>query len=133
MPKVIIKRIKRTWREFWADPVFARCWWVTNNAGERTFTRAESYLYPGWPEAFLVPAEIHEGGHLKGLEGQSWPIDVMWEAPGKLADTIWEKVGLIFVGPVILGRRIFTGDWFSAENRAKLDEYDKNKGGNNAG
>ncbi|MFW5497753.1 MULTISPECIES: hypothetical protein [unclassified Maridesulfovibrio] len=126
MPEVEVKRVKRTWKEFFRDPVFARCWWDTDNEGNRHYTRAEAYEYPYWPECLIVPAEIHEDGHLKGLKGQSWPLDIMWEAPGRFADTGWEKAAMIVVGPIVLGRRIFTGDWFSKANRKLLDEYDQN-------
>ncbi|HAS89139.1 MAG TPA: hypothetical protein DCS48_07515 [Desulfovibrio sp.] len=122
MQGVEVKRVKRTWKQFRDDPVFAKCWWDNIN-GERHYTRAEAYEYPYWPEIFVVLAEEHEGGHLKGLPGQSWPLDIMWEAPGRFADTGWEKAAMIVVGPAVLLRRVFTGSWFSKANRELLDEY----------
>ena len=121
MSDVKVERIKKNWREFFREPVFGKAVWETDADGKRHYTRAEAYELPLWPEPFVQLVEIHEQGHLDGLPGQSWPVDVMWEGPGRLADTIWEKFLLIFVGPAVVLRRIFTGSWFCSDNCEKLN------------
>ena len=121
MTKLKVERVKRSWKQFFKEPIFGKTVWTTDNEGTRHFTSAEAYEFPRCPEWICKLVEIHEQGHLDGLHGQSWPFDIMWEAPGKLADTIWEKFAMIFVGPVVLIRRVLTGSWFSKENQAKLE------------
>lgn len=124
MKKNEIKLIKveRPWSHFFKDPVFGRVWWDKDENDNRVYTRGVLYLHPKQPEWLTVVAGIHDQGHLDGLPGQSWPLDVMFEAPGKLADTIWEKLLMIVVGPVVLIRRLFTGSWFCKVNRVKLEK-----------
>lgn len=122
MNEVKVERVEKTWREFFREPVFGKTVWETDADGKRHYTRAEAYELPLWPEPFVRLVELHEQGHLDGLPGQSWPVDVMWEGPGRLADTMWEKSLLIFVGPAVLLRRAVTGSWFSKENQEKLEE-----------
>ena len=122
MSNVKVKRVKRSWKEFFKEPVFGKTVWTTDNEGTRHYTRAEAYELPYWPEPLVKLVEIHEQGHLDGLQGQSWPFDIMWEAPGNMADTIWEKLAMLVVGPAVLLRRVFTGSWFSKKNRDRLEE-----------
>ncbi|WP_320175805.1 hypothetical protein [Maridesulfovibrio sp.] len=120
MSNIKVKRIKRSWKDFFKNPIFGKTVWTTDNEGVRHYTRAEAYELPYWPEPLVKLVEIHEQGHLDGLQGQSWPLDVMFEAPGKLADTIWEKLMMVVVGPVVLLRRFFTGSWFCKANQKLL-------------
>lgn len=123
MSKVKLIKVRRPWSHFFKDPVFGRVWWDKDGNGNRIYTRGVLYIHTfEQPEWLTAVAGIHDQGHLDGLPGQSWPLDVMWEAPGRFADTGWEKAAMIVVGPVVLMRRVFTGSWFCKANRKRLSE-----------
>ena len=125
MSKIKLVKTNRPWSHFFKDPVFGRVWWEKDSKGNRIYTRGVLYFHPHQPEWISKVAGLHDQGHLDGLPGQSWPLDVMFEAPGKFADTIWEKLMMVVVGPVVILRRIFTGSWFCKANQKKLDEAGK--------
>ncbi len=117
-----VARIERTWVQFFKKPIFGKTVWTTDNEGVKHYTSAEYYKLPYLPECICNLVKRHESGHLAGIKGSWKCLDIMWEAPGKMADTIWEKLAMIVVGPVVLVRLWVTGSWFSKKNQAVLEK-----------